>query len=159
MTTPSLHNPAANPEAVRDELEIRAVMNGIHRAHHEKNAAGIVAPYAADAAFFSLAPPLEHRGRGSEVVQEWLDTWATPIELTPQDIVVTVSGDFAFAHGFLRMQGTKKGAEHPVDFWMRETLCFERQMGAWRIVHEHTSVPFYMDASTRPAFDLKPEAR
>jgi len=26
------------------------------------------------------------------------------------------------------------------------------------VVHEHTSVPFYMDASLRPAFDLKPES-
>ena len=25
-----------------------------------------------------------------------------------------------------------------------------------KIVHEHTSVPFYMDGTQRPAFDLKP---
>lgn len=159
MTGATLHEKAANSQAVRDELEIRALMDGIHRAHHEKNAAGIVAPYAQDAAFFSLAPPLEHRGRGRQEVQEWLDTWATPVEITAQDFEITANGDFAFAHGFLRMQGTKKGAEKAVDFWMRETLCFERRAGAWRIVHEHTSVPFYMDASLRPAFDLKPEAR
>jgi ketosteroid isomerase-like protein len=39
---------------------------------------------------------------------------------------------------------------------MRETLCLEREADSWRIVHEHTSVPFYMDGSMRPAFDLKP---
>lgn len=40
---------------------------------------------------------------------------------------------------------------------MRETLCLERQgSGEWKIVHEHTSVPFYMDATLRPAFDLEP---
>jgi hypothetical protein len=26
------------------------------------------------------------------------------------------------------------------------------------IVHEHASVPFYMDGSNRPAFDLTPES-
>ena len=31
-----------------------------------------------------------------------------------------------------------------------------RQRAAWRIVHEHTWVPLYMDASLRPAFDLQP---
>jgi ketosteroid isomerase-like protein len=158
MTTSTLHEKATN-QAVRDELEIRALIEGIHRAHHEKNAAAIVAPYATDAAFFSLAPPLEHHGRSREEVQEWLDTWATPIDITLQDFAVNVSGDFAFAHGFLRMQGTKKGAERGADFWMRETVCLQRQDGAWRIVHEHTSVPFYMDGSSRPAFDLKPEPR
>ena len=75
--------------------------------------------------------------------QDWLDTWATPIDLEAQDLHVMVSGDLAFWHGFLRMTGTKKGAEGKVDFWMRETLCFERKLeGSWRIVHEHTSVPF-----------------
>jgi PhnB protein len=43
-----------------------------------------------------------------------------------------------------------------VNFWMRETLCLARRGSGWRIVHEHTSVPFYMDASLRPAFDLEP---
>ena len=158
MTTSTLHDKTANQQTVRDELEIRALMERIHLAHHEKDAAGITAPYAKDAAFFSLAPPLEHRGRERQEVQEWLDTWATPIEITAQDFAITVGGDLAWAHGFLRMQGTKKGAEKSVDFWMRETLCFERRDGVWRIVHEHTSVPFYMDASSRPAFDLKPES-
>ena len=39
---------------------------------------------------------------------------------------------------------------------MRATVCLHREGGAWRIVHEHESVPFYMDGSLRPAFDLKP---
>jgi ketosteroid isomerase-like protein len=40
---------------------------------------------------------------------------------------------------------------------MRETLCLAREGDGWTIVHEHTSVPFYMDGSNRPAFDLEPE--
>jgi PhnB protein len=40
---------------------------------------------------------------------------------------------------------------------MRETLVLERREDGWKIVHEHTSVPFYMDATLRPAFDLQPE--
>jgi ketosteroid isomerase-like protein len=39
---------------------------------------------------------------------------------------------------------------------MRETVCLLREDGQWKIVHEHTSVPFYMDGSLRPAFDLEP---
>lgn len=159
MVTSTLHEKPVSEQAIRDEIEIRELMDGIHRAHHDKNATALTAPYTSDAAFYSLAPPLEHRGRGLQETQEWLDTWATPIDITAHDFSVRVSGDLAFAHGFLRMHGTKKGAEKAVDFWMRETLCFERRTGGWQIVHEHTSIPFYMDASTRPAFDLKPESR
>jgi PhnB protein len=39
---------------------------------------------------------------------------------------------------------------------MRVTLYVHRDGRAWRIIHEHTSVPFYMDGSLRPAFDLQP---
>jgi len=39
---------------------------------------------------------------------------------------------------------------------MRTTVCLHRDGGEWRIVHEHTSVPFCMDGTLRPAFDLKP---
>ncbi|HMG86034.1 MAG TPA: nuclear transport factor 2 family protein [Terracidiphilus sp.] len=142
--------------AMRDESKIRELLESIYRAHHDKNAIGITSPYAEDAAVFNLAPPLAHCGRDREEVQAWLDTWATPIEISARDLEITVTGDFAFAHGFLHMQGTKKGADSPLDFWMRETVCLERRRGSWLIVHEHTSVPFYMDGTTRPAFDLKP---
>lgn len=144
--------------ATRDESKIREMLESMHRAHHGKDAVGITAPYAEDAEVFNLAPPLAHHGRDRQQTQSWLDTWATPIEIRAHDLEITVTGDFAFAHGFLHMHGTKKGAENPVDFWMRETLCFERRRGNWQIVHEHTSVPFYMDATARPAFDLQPES-
>ena len=46
--------------------------------------------------------------------------------------------------------------EKPLSFWMRDTICLNRVSGAWKIVHLHSSVPFYMDGSLRPAFDLQP---
>jgi ketosteroid isomerase-like protein len=139
-----------------DEAEILAVIETLRQANRDKNAGLFAAQFAADAAIFNLAPPLVHHGVDLGEKQAWMDSWATPIEIDSRDLKVTVSGDFAFVHGFLHMSGTKKGADRAVSFWMRETLCLERQGGGWRIVHEHTSVPFYMDASLRPAFDLEP---
>jgi ketosteroid isomerase-like protein len=26
--------------------------------------------------------------------------------------------------------------------WVRVTICYQRQQGAWRVFHEHVSVPF-----------------
>jgi ketosteroid isomerase-like protein len=156
MNTATVHEKPTKDQAVRDELEIRAIVDSIHRAHHNKDATGIAAPYQPDAAVFNLAPPLTHVGVNLEEKQRWLDSWSTPIDLEAQDAHVMISGDLAVWRGFLRLTGTKKGPEGNVDFWMRETLCFERVDGSWKIVHEHTSVPFYMDGSLRAAFDLKP---
>lgn len=140
----------------KDEAAILTLIESMLTSNHDKNAAAFAAPFAPNAAVFNLAPPLIHHGIDLEEKRAWFDSWATPVTLESRNLKITVSGDLAFVHGFLRMTGTKKGAEREVDFWMRETLCLERTAGAWQIVHEHTSVPFYMDATLRPAFDLQP---
>jgi ketosteroid isomerase-like protein len=140
----------------QDESDIRALIEAAHQAHHDKDAAAIVARYAPGARIFNLAPPLVHQGVNFQEKQAWLDSWEGPIDLESRDFHITVSGDFAFAHGFYRMSGAPKAAGRPISFWMRETLGLEREAGTWKIVHEHTSVPFYMDGSLRPAFDLEP---
>jgi ketosteroid isomerase-like protein len=103
-----------------------------------------------------LSPPLVHQGMDLQVKQAWLDTWDGPIERESRDFKFTVSGDVAFGHGYYRLGGNPKAAGRQISFWMRATLCLHRERGDWKIVHEHTSVPFYMDGSLRPAFDLQP---
>jgi len=152
----TLQSHVTQPPATKDEADILALLETLHQAHHDKDGAAIAAVYAPDAAVFSLAPPLTHHGVDPVEKQAWLNSWETPVDLEARAFKITVSGDFAFCHGFLRMSGTKKGAEGTVSFWMRETVCLERQEAGWLIVHEHASVPFYMDGSLRPAFDLKP---
>lgn len=151
MSTSTLQVPRAT-----DEADILALLETLHQAHHDKDGAAIAATYASDAAVFSLAPPLAHDGVDPQEKQAWLDSWATPVELESRAFKLTISGDVAYGYGFLRMSGTKKGPEGKVSFWMRSTVCFERMDGEWRIVHEHASVPFYMDGTLRPAFDLQP---
>jgi len=139
-----------------DKADVLELIAGMAKARYEKNVQAIAASYAAEAAIYSLAPPLVHRGIDRAGTQAWLDTWEGPVTIEPRDFEVTIAGDAAFAYGYMRMQGRKKGADRDANFWMRETLCLERAGGGWRIVHEHTSVPFYMDGSDRPAFDLQP---
>ena len=126
------------------------------KARYEKNPQAMAAPYLADAAIFNLAPPLVHHGLDIAETQEWLDTWNGPIHIEPRDFQISIAGDIAFCYGYMRLTGNKKGVEQTVSFWMRETLCLQRTEDGWRIAHEHTSVPFYMDGSSRPAFDLEP---
>jgi hypothetical protein len=42
------------------------------------------------------------------------------------------------------------------DLWFRHTLGFRKIDEQRKIVHEHESVPFYMDGSFKAAVDLKP---
>ncbi len=138
------------------EAAILAVIDTMREALFTKDPHKFISAFSTDAAVFNLAPPLMHHGVDPAEKQAWFDSWSTPLELEPREFKVTVSGDYAFAHGFLRLSGTKKGPEGKVNFWMRETVCLHKQNHKWRIVHEHTSVPFYMDGSLHPAFDLRP---
>lgn len=151
MSSATLHVPAST-----DEAEILALGSALHRAHANKDPEGIAAPYAPHAVIYDLEPPLAHDGISVEHKRRWLATWQSPIDLASRNFKVVVSGDHAYGYGYQRLAGKKRGVDHPVSFWMRSTMCFERVDGKWRIVYEHQSVPFYMDASLRPAFDLEP---
>ncbi|HMH11560.1 MAG TPA: nuclear transport factor 2 family protein [Edaphobacter sp.] len=139
-----------------DETNILALIEEHHKAHHNKDAAAIAAPFTRDAAIYNLAPPLAHHGVDLTEKQAWLDTWDGPIDLESRDFNLTVSGDYAFGHGYIQMTGSPKAAGRQISFWMRSTICLHREGSSWKIIHEHTSVPFYMDGTLRPAFDLKP---
>jgi ketosteroid isomerase-like protein len=151
MSTATLNSPVS-----ADEVETLTLVDNLHIAHLNKDPEGIAAPFAPHAVIYDLEPPLMHDGISVERKRKWLATWDTSLELIAQDFKVTVSGDHAYGFGYLRLSGTPKAAGRPVSFWMRATMCFERIDGKWKIVHEHTSVPFYMDGSLRPALDLEP---
>lgn len=148
-----------NEAATADEAAILGLIGGMAKARWDKDVRTMAAPYESEAALFTLAPPLVHHGMDPVGTQAWLDTWDGPIEIEPRDMKVSVDGDLAFCYGYMRLSGQKKGSanqNHTVNFWMRETLCLRRDGDRWRIVHEHASVPFYMDGPPLGAFDLQP---
>ena len=82
-------------------------------------------------------------------------TWQGPIGYEIRDLTVSAGGDIAFSHSLNHLTGTKTTGEK-ADVWFRQTFGFRKVAGQWKIVHEHESVPFYMDGSDRAAIDLKP---
>ena len=137
-----------------DRAEIETLLSGLAAAHAERDAAAIAAAYAPDAVIFDLAPPLGRRGMDVDHVAAWLDTWESPIEVEAKDGELTIAGDAAFSSALVRMRARQGGADQ--DLWFRSTFCLSKREEGWRIVHEHSSTPFYMDGSFRAAVDLKP---
>jgi PhnB protein len=136
------------------EAGIRGVIEQRTRAFHDKNAGGVVSCRTDDYVQYSLAPPLSHVSDPGNIAG-WFATWQGPVGINVRDLRMVIGGDTAFSFGLSHMTGTKTdGIE--VDLWFRETLCFRKTNGSWKIAHEHSSVPFYMDGSFRAAVDLKP---
>ena len=139
--------------SITDRAEIETLFQTLAKAHADHDVEAIVEAYAQDAVIYDLAPPLGRRGINRDSVAAWLDSWDGPIRIDASDVSLTVEGNLAFSSALTRMRG-RQGSEEQ-DMWYRTTLCLRKTSGQWRIVHEHTSVPFYMDGSYRAAVDLK----
>lgn len=137
------------------EAALRALIDTMARALSAKNAAAVTACCTVDFANFSLAPPLKTTGQSEDGLQAWFDTWEGPIGMDMGDVALAVDEEIAFAHTISHMTGMKRDGEE-VDLWFRQTFGFCKVSGAWKIAHQHQSVPFYMDGSFRAATDLKP---
>ncbi|MCV3274420.1 YybH family protein [Roseobacter sinensis] len=139
-----------------DHNEITILCQRLGKAHYEKDADAIVGCYAPDAVIYSLAPPLKDK---IDLVgtREWLKTWDGPILVDAEDVNLVVGEDTAWSTALNRMRGTKTDGTRE-DIWFRTTMCFRKLDGDWRIVHDHSSTPFYMDGSVRAAVDLEPDS-
>jgi ketosteroid isomerase-like protein len=138
------------------EAEIRGLVTAWTKAAHAKDVDAIMAFYAPGIVCFDLAPPLLHRRDDiRHGLKEWFATFTGPVEFEIRDLHVTASGDAAFSRSLNHLTGDRTSGER-TDVWVRATICFERIEGAWKVVHEHVSVPFYMDGSYRASVDLKP---
>ena len=148
----------ADVQQAADEAAIRTFIADRTAAMRKGDAAGVCRLYTSDAVVFSLAPPLvQPAGSASDVaqLQAWFDEKGGSVWSDVRDLAVTVSGDLALCTS-LNSMGAPPESPQPFALWYRSTLGLSRIGGEWRIAHEHTSTPFYMDGSMRAATDLEP---
>jgi ketosteroid isomerase-like protein len=115
----------------------------------------MTAHHAPDLLSYDLAPPLATRGPDIPGLKAWLAGWDGPIEHEIRDLSIEAGDGVAFSTSLNRMRATSTSGQQ-VDLWTRATIGFRKADGRWLAVHEHVSVPFYMDGSERAALDLKP---
>ena len=136
------------------DAQIRPVIDAWADAIRNKDASGVARHHAPGFVHFSLAPPLKSTPADTKDLEAWFDTWQGPIGYEFHDLHILASDDTAFSHGLVRLSGTKVDGKAN-EVWFRHTFGFRKTGGTWKIVHEHESVPFYMDGSFKAAVDLK----
>ena len=139
-------------EQIRDVVLARAerMSAGDVVGMQEHNAPSVVA--------YTLAPPLvsDPDGHDPKPAEAWLQGFEAPPQRQVTSLEITADGDVAFATSLDSMTATPRGGTGPFTLWYRVTLGLRRSDGRWLVVHEHESVPFYMDGSLKAAVDLEP---
>jgi uncharacterized protein (TIGR02246 family) len=139
------------------EAQVRAVLDDWAEAVRAKDADRVVSHYAPDIVAYDLAPPLQFRGAETlrKGLVDWFQTWTGPIGFEVRDPFLVAGGDLAVVRSLNRIFGRRTNGED-TDVWVRATACLRKIGGRWKVIHDHVSVPFYMDGSFRAAIDLKP---
>jgi uncharacterized protein (TIGR02246 family) len=140
-----------------DQAQIRQLIDRWAESLRSKDVNGVMSHYAPDIVVFDLAPPLQYRGADAyrKNWEAWFPTFPGPIGYEIRDLNIAAGNGIAFCHSFNRITGTRTDGEE-TDVWVRATVCCRKIDRKWKIVHEHQSVPFYMDGSYRAAVDLRP---
>jgi ketosteroid isomerase-like protein len=139
---------------LHEEAKIRAAIDSRAIAIRNKNVQGVLPNFTEDSVGFFFEPPLQQSPL-KEDLAGWFATWSSQIGYEISDLKITAGDDVAFCNSLSRLTGTRTDGTN-TDLWFRETLCFQKIDGQWRIAHIHESVPMYMDGSLKAAIDLKP---
>ena len=104
-------NSTAAVDTGADEQAIRGHVDRWHQLVKAKDAAGIAALYAEDGA---VMPPNAPIGKGRAAIQQtWASMMRTPgfdLTITPEQIIVSSSGDMALDRGTYRLTVAPDGA-------------------------------------------------
>jgi uncharacterized protein (TIGR02246 family) len=141
------------------EQEIRALVEERVAAVAAKDPSTLAGRQHEEIVMFDVLPPLRSRGKAAAVekTQGWFDGYASEIGYDVRELEVHADGDAGFCSFVYHVTGTLASGPE-VDMWVRATLGCRRIDGAWRIVHDHESLPFDPE-SGRAVIDLAPDSK
>lgn len=142
-----------------NEEEICLLKMKMTEALRNKDVSSVISLFAQKSVMFVLAPPLRYiegvNAPGENGVEDWFNSFDGPLGYEFRELEIVSSNDIAFCHSIDHISGKRSDGTH-TDVWIRETLGLRKVGSEWRIVHQHQSVPMYMDGSNKAAIDLKP---
>jgi uncharacterized protein (TIGR02246 family) len=133
-----------NGNQVNDQHNpVMQVLEAYRNAVSARDIEAFMALYDADVHLFDTWDRFEQTGADAwrEMVTDWFGSHPDDVlEVRFDDVHAVVGEDVAFVHAALSFAARSVGvASH--GHVTRYTTGLERKDGAWKIVHEHTSIP------------------
>jgi uncharacterized protein (TIGR02246 family) len=126
-----------------NEDQIRDLTQQWLKAVHARDAAAVMACYADDVIAYDLFTPT--KVSGAAAYRKNYETWFACCQDGPpgyeiKELDVVAGEDVAFCRSLNRMTGPNADGKEE-ESWIRVTVCFRKRGDAWKVVHEHISVP------------------
>lgn len=129
--------------STEDNKNLEKMIRRWEQAVCDSNLPTVLADHSEDLRMFDVPEPLQMSG-----LDAYRDGWelffdhntAGPDRFRIKDLEVVAGETIGFAHGLLIIGGGS-------DAHCRLTLCFEKQQGQWKFVHEHHSMPIKLGGS------------
>ena len=122
--------------------DIKELLEAWSAAIRTKDIERLMSLYAPGIVYFDVTPPLQHKGRDAvrQNFERWFERFSGDIGMQIHDLHISMSGSLATALMLHRTTGLQENGQR-VDYWVRATVSCQRLDGAWRITHEHVSLP------------------
>jgi ketosteroid isomerase-like protein len=125
-----------------NEDAIRRCIESVARAIRARDADALMVNYASDVVVYDVFPPLEVHGADAyrQNFERWFARVRGDIGYEVRGLHITVAGGHAFCRCLGHVTATTQNGDI-LDYWVRVTSELEDREGAWRITHEHVSLP------------------
>lgn len=142
-------------EGQTHEKEVLAVLDAWARALRDKDLDALRDCYATDVRVFDIGTQLDdyHGLRG--LWEACFPYFPNPIGVERKELRISSGPGMAVVTFLSRLTGME--SDHPAArSWFRATVCLKQQDGAWKIFHDHVSLPVDCGAE-RPTYLLDPD--
>lgn len=125
-----------------DEAQVRLLLQQWATATRKGQRNDVLANHLPDVLIYDVLAPMKYE-RAAAYRQSW-DHWQPDTQgegqFELQDLSVTVGGDVAFAHCFIKCGGVLTNGKTFEDL-VRATFCLRKESGSWKVAHQHSSKP------------------
>ncbi|MBV9505346.1 MAG: nuclear transport factor 2 family protein [Acidobacteriia bacterium] len=131
-----------------DETEIRQLLESWSSETRKGDKNRVLKNHLPDVLIYDVLSPLKYEG--ADAYRRSWDEWQPDTQgegkFDLEDLSVTTGSDVAFAHCFIRCDGTLPDGRTFEDL-VRATFCLRKIDDHWKIAHQHISKPVQLGGS------------
>jgi ketosteroid isomerase-like protein len=125
-----------------DEAQVRDLLQQWAAATRKGQRDDVLTNHLPDVLIYDVLAPMKYQGAAAyrQSWDEWQPDTQGEGQFELQDLSVTVGGDVAFAHCFIKCGGVLPNGKRFEDL-VRATFCLRKESASWKVANQHISKP------------------